>query len=112
MAARRSAPAAGHRPPADGKQAAGRAQLPPDRAFRQGLRPCRLDLADRLALPERTGGGACGLRSYEECNDMSTGLQMKRQTTREDILPMAAYERSEEHTSELQSLMRISYAVF
>src|SRR3546814_10260604 len=90
---------------------------------------------------------------------MSTGLQMKRQITREDILPMAAYEserrelrrdlvtrkkfrrqdvgpvctfyfenydtmwaqvhemlyiekRSEEHTSELQSLMRISYAVF
>src|SRR3546814_7313776 len=28
-----------------------------------------------------------------------------------DLLPMAA-ERSEEHTSELQSLMRISYAVF
>src|SRR3546814_1382959 len=26
--------------------------------------------------------------------------------------PMATYSRSEEHTSELQSLMRISYAVF
>src|SRR3546814_8021660 len=26
--------------------------------------------------------------------------------------PMARYSRSEEHTSELQSLMRISYAVF
>src|SRR3546814_3414870 len=26
--------------------------------------------------------------------------------------PTVAYERSEEHTSELQSLMRISYAVF
>src|SRR3546814_2182322 len=28
------------------------------------------------------------------------------------LLPGAAYLRSEEHTSELQSLMRISYAVF
>src|SRR3546814_4919234 len=28
------------------------------------------------------------------------------------IQPYAAYSRSEEHTSELQSLMRISYAVF
>src|SRR3546814_8759996 len=27
-------------------------------------------------------------------------------------MPLAAYGRSEEHTSELQSLMRISYAVF
>src|SRR3546814_3303908 len=29
-----------------------------------------------------------------------------------DIFPAAASRRSEEHTSELQSLMRISYAVF
>src|SRR3546814_3497449 len=29
-----------------------------------------------------------------------------------DLLAGARYERSEEHTSELQSLMRISYAVF
>src|SRR3546814_4940827 len=28
------------------------------------------------------------------------------------ILPVRRYDRSEEHTSELQSLMRISYAVF
>src|SRR3546814_3138088 len=27
-------------------------------------------------------------------------------------IPLVGYERSEEHTSELQSLMRISYAVF
>src|SRR3546814_5222602 len=31
---------------------------------------------------------------------------------REDILEARAVSRSEEHTSELQSLMRISYAVF
>src|SRR3546814_5152985 len=32
--------------------------------------------------------------------------------TRELLLRLARYYRSEEHTSELQSLMRISYAVF
>src|SRR3546814_1915066 len=29
-----------------------------------------------------------------------------------DVMPVAREKRSEEHTSELQSLMRISYAVF
>src|SRR3546814_3312522 len=33
-------------------------------------------------------------------------------TTRHDDAPMSEALRSEEHTSELQSLMRISYAVF
>src|SRR3546814_2038692 len=31
---------------------------------------------------------------------------------RPDAAPIEAHQRSEEHTSELQSLMRISYAVF
>src|SRR3546814_5441161 len=34
---------------------------------------------------------------------------LKARITREDVI---IYQRSEEHTSELQSLMRISYAVF
>src|SRR3546814_7363608 len=95
MPACRAAPAAGDRPPADGEQTAGRAQLPPDRASCQGLRP------DRLASCPAKGLAVERVRPqlFEECNDMSAGLQMKRQ-------------RSEEHTSELQSLMRISYAVF
>src|SRR3546814_5319488 len=33
-------------------------------------------------------------------------------TVREDLLIVLIQQRSEEHTSELQSLMRISYAVF
>src|SRR3546814_10610873 len=33
-------------------------------------------------------------------------------TSREDRYPLGVRRRSEEHTSELQSLMRISYAVF
>src|SRR3546814_8821836 len=39
------------------------------------------------------------------------GLQTQLTHQRSSI-PQAAFERSEEHTSELQSLMRISYAVF
>src|SRR3546814_3433249 len=39
------------------------------------------------------------------CHDSCTGLRI-RDSTDESV------ERSEEHTSELQSLMRISYAVF
>src|SRR3546814_10628806 len=40
--------------------------------------------------------------------------QLKRSNDRRwrFYLPRAKYKRSEEHTSELQSLMRISYAVF
>src|SRR3546814_10005839 len=34
------------------------------------------------------------------------------ETTRQSVTVAAASERSEEHTSELPSLMRISYAVF
>src|SRR3546814_9007083 len=106
MPACRAAPAAGDRPPADGEQTAGRAQLPPDRASCQGLRP------DRLASCPAKGLAVERVRPplFEECNDMSAGLQMKRQIAREDILPMAA--RSEEPTSELQSLLSTSYAVF
>src|SRR3546814_2270829 len=51
---------------------------------------CRLDLA-RLTTEETVG-------------KETGGLNPKR--------PLTASDRSEEHTSELQSLMRISYAVF
>src|SRR3546814_4115709 len=38
--------------------------------------------------------------------------QLKWDETNEDVAEELLYQRSEEHTSELQSLMRISYAVF
>src|SRR3546814_2303201 len=44
-----------------------------------------------------------------------SALQFKdchAQCVRTPLMPFGAAERSEEHTSELQSLMRISYAVF
>src|SRR3546814_6456889 len=39
-------------------------------------------------------------------------LQMRRKGIKPTGLPCQTLSRSEEHTSELQSLMRISYAVF
>src|SRR3546814_5587851 len=39
-------------------------------------------------------------------------IAMMREATRRGVRAHRAAERSEEHTSELQSLMRISYAVF
>src|SRR3546814_7426049 len=49
------------------------------------------------------------LRGIAIQNDLETQVQLMQQTllSRPNLL-----ERSEEHTSELQSLMRISYAVF
>src|SRR3546814_5152687 len=40
------------------------------------------------------------------------GLRTRIAETRRALLPASVLARSEEHTSELQSLMRISYAVF
>src|SRR3546814_1104652 len=67
-----------------------------------GLRPRRREAADR-------GVGVVGLHHQIS----GTG---ERRDERPIILPRQAVpmrqDRSEEHTSELQSLMRISYAVF
>src|SRR3546814_12142043 len=43
--------------------------------------------------------------AFDAWDDLSAWLELSP-------AHLAAYERSEEHTSELQSLMRISYAVF
>src|SRR3546814_2706612 len=40
------------------------------------------------------------------------GLDRREDGAEDDRQPQAFLQRSEEHTSELQSLMRISYAVF
>src|SRR3546814_3576900 len=47
-------------------------------------------------------------RLYRDLIILRSSLHAQHQDTRDDPAP----ERSEEHTSELQSLMRISYAVF
>src|SRR3546814_10839981 len=42
----------------------------------------------------------------------ATGIRLRRMPVDRDVLAGRKPARSEEHTSELQSLMRISYAVF
>src|SRR3546814_6858384 len=61
--------------------------------------PCR---RSRLAGPSRAGG-AVGAQVH---------VHAGRQVRFGRVRLRTAAERSEEHTSELQSLMRISYAVF
>src|SRR3546814_7623683 len=63
--------------------------------FRGGGRPDRCAAGIERSAFRRTGGAGAGTRNAPEKRRLS-----RRRT------------RSEEHTSELQSLMRISYAVF
>src|SRR3546814_5832612 len=76
-------------------------------------------LFDTQAAAALSGVGA-GM-SYQRLVEQVTGIALEKGETRSDWLrrPLseaqcryAADDRSEEHTSELQSLMRISYAVF
>src|SRR3546814_5455096 len=64
---------------------------------------------DPAALPQRSNISWLGGKSYEELPAYLSGWDVA-------LMPFAINEatrfRSEEHTSELQSLMRISYAVF
>src|SRR3546814_7297469 len=58
-------------------------------------------------LDELPGGLAERLRSEERYSVLGDDTQVLNEFIKNEIVP-----RSEEHTSELQSLMRISYAVF
>src|SRR3546814_7338372 len=99
---------------------------------------CSSDLRDRSAVADHRGGRVRGvpravrLRQIHLAQDDSRARDRRwwrdpyrrascrsppaGRARRGDGLPaicaLPAYERSEEHTSELQSLMRISYAVF
>src|SRR3546814_7856696 len=70
----------------------------------------RSDRDRRVVRPareaEREVAGLAGLGDGERY------LVLEREARRQIELPAVPIERSEEHTSELQSLMRISYAVF
>src|SRR3546814_3757375 len=64
------------------------------------------DATARLLLPPRIAGRPHGNRSRLRRLQAAAGGQPRRPGRR------TLLARSEEHTSELQSLMRISYAVF
>src|SRR3546814_13632636 len=75
----------------------------PDPTLCRSLHPGDV-VADGLDLPARKGGH----------HHRHVGLAAGRREGGGDVglLALGGGERSEEHTSELQSLMRISYAVF
>src|SRR3546814_4223654 len=56
--------------------------------------------------------GASGEVWLTDINDSMLRVGRDRLTDKGLLVPTAVCDRSEEHTSELQSLMRISYAVF
>src|SRR3546814_6754476 len=62
-------------------------------------------LPGQSAEAERSAGACRGRFALDEA--LSDGIDAGRAAAR-----AAGFSRSEEHTSELQSLMRISYAVF
>src|SRR3546814_5710930 len=62
-----------------------------------------------------TRGGPAGSTNtlvYKVFNDGFIGLDLGGSAAQSVVLMVIVVARSEEHTSELQSLMRISYAVF
>src|SRR3546814_7113307 len=67
------------------------------------------DFAERLQGRGRYGFSLRELAEATGLSHAAAGAQLKRLLPR--IVPLYQ-KRSEEHTSELQSLMRISYAVF
>src|SRR3546814_8391695 len=62
-------------------------------------------------LPERVGAKAMTC-SGPSCRSTFTRIEPFQPPTTTPTLPIRAARRSEEHTSALQSLMRVSYAVF
>src|SRR3546814_9781917 len=67
-------------------------------------------------LSRQAGTGRNPARNERRCNDLEAvdreGLSLTSKALPYRSWPIAIRPRSEEHTSELQSLMRISYAVF
>src|SRR3546814_986532 len=74
-------------------------------------RHCPSVSASRCHLPiaARQGGSLCPYRSFAATPSFRSCRAKSRHPS---ILRQARWARSEEHTSELQSLMRTSYAVF
>src|SRR3546814_2609228 len=71
--------------------------------------------AHRLPVPHVDEGAVCGVMQPALVGAAGTPVQRLRPQVRavqRRQMRVARQHRSEEHTSELQSLMRISYAVF
>src|SRR3546814_2964148 len=79
-------------------------------ALRAGMTPESMILDEPVTIngwaPENSDGTYRGLITLREAFAKSSNVSAVR------LQEMVGRQRSEEHTSELQSLMRISYAVF
>src|SRR3546814_4959224 len=83
------------------------------RARRKAQRKVRLlDVADIVERPDRSFVGRGALDSKQAGIGEDEGILESPPTIGVDRPGELIGDRSEEHTSELQSLMRISYAVF
>src|SRR3546814_9614009 len=79
----------------------------PDKVTRNPLHPEEISQREQRLQAAALYAAA---RDSLDSADYDTAIQ--RYTTLATRFPFTDYARSEEHTSELQSLMRISYAVF
>src|SRR3546814_10775916 len=77
----------------------------PDRPGDERLSP---EIGEQL-YTVKACGGPCG---QHDAMTTSVGVRLRHELLASFRAPARAWIRSEEHTSELQSLMRISYAVF
>src|SRR3546814_4205025 len=82
------------------------------RRTREFRRRCRLGLRLRLCEPGRTPGVGDRLDAALRIHGRDPGGGDRLVGICRQLPAVARIGRSEEHTSELQSLMRISYAVF
>src|SRR3546814_4387666 len=91
-----------------GRGGADRACSPPHPRRRSGRRRSRI----QLPFPQRSTRVALGSLASDS-RDTNADKRTARDAAHQALSALAAAAlRSEEHTSELQSLMRISYAVF
>src|SRR3546814_7520844 len=79
---------------------------PPRSTRTDTLFPCTTLVRSALGAAQRAGEAGDLARIHQG------GVGRRDFLGDDDAAPLHAAERSEEHTSELQSLMRISYAVF
>src|SRR3546814_2094467 len=86
------------------------------RAYVSALEGWVIDALALLGVEARRAEGRIGIWTDDaegrEAKIGAIGVRVKRWVTMHGFSLNVAPDRSEEHTSELQSLMRISYAVF
>src|SRR3546814_10626399 len=101
-----------HQPGIDGTAIRRRNRNLADRGHRLGSNPGAVKIGQALGAASARHPQAGRFAGAARCvGQLATGRDIKRAAGIGPV-EMRARSRSEEHTSELQSLMRISYAVF